>query len=263
MGISKPVIGLVLISLACISLYFLFSSNTNLAGLKLVFVDEEEPLTRIKEEEPPTRIKEEELLIILGEENMLKIFDPVIIPVPGANYLGRDYYDQANREANNNADDVEFISNVELTQHCTTEERVCVGLDGGKWMCHPRVLLTRPDEDCVVYSFGSNAQVDFELEILKIGPNCSIHVFDPTPGIMERVQDMKLPKQIHFHDYGLSAPSVKEINISGQQVRTKHLAEIMGELGHTYLQHLKIDIEGSELSPGFVDTAPDSPWRKV
>lgn len=153
---------------------------------------------------------------------------------------------------------------IEPPLYCTTEERVCLGLDGGKWMCHPRVLLTRPGEQCVVYSFGSKAEFSFELEVLEIAPECEIHVFDPTPGLQNAVNRIDLPPQIHFHnDYGLAVEGTSEISIRGKSVKVKSLGAIMTELGHSYIHQLKIDIEGGEKLPGFVDTSSDSPWRKV
>jgi len=171
--------------------------------------------------------------------------------------------DFGNSSDPNNQLGINFVYSIEPQVYCATEERVAVGLDGGKWMCHPRILFTRPEERCVVYSFGCNADVSFELELLKISPECEIHIFDPTPGLKDKISQMNLPEQLHFHgDYGLAAAGVTEVKI-GIPVPVKPLGTIMKELGHTFLHQLKIDVEKSELTHGFVDTSPLSPWRNV
>jgi len=153
-----------------------------------------------------------------------------------------------------------FLQSLQPTVYCTTAERTCYGLDGGKWLCHPRVLLNFPGEPCVVYSAGSRGNFRFEKELLKLAPHCEIHVFDPTPGLALH----NLPTAIHFHsEYGLAGPQVKAKDINGSMVPMKTLEEVMGELGHDRLKVLKLDIERSELDPGFVNTEANSPWRRV
>jgi hypothetical protein len=176
-----------------------------------------------------------------------------------------------------------FVAKIDRAISCSTKERVISGLDGGKWLCHPRILLgnhqpglevekekdkdkerEREGRKCIVYSFGSYAQLGFELEINKMGPECEIHLFDPTPGIAGLLEKMQLPPQIIFHPgYGLGAEGVKTVKIRGKECPLKTLDQIAQELGHRELTILKIDIEWSEAKPRFVNLSSDSIWRRT
>lgn len=46
--------------------------------------------------------------------------------------------------------------------------------DGGKWICDAHRI--REQEECLVYSIGSNNDFSFEASVLKdIGQHCEIH----------------------------------------------------------------------------------------
>eukprot|EP01010_Urceolus_cornutus_P004668 NODE_754_length_1366_cov_441.156416_g569_i0.p1 GENE.NODE_754_length_1366_cov_441.156416_g569_i0~~NODE_754_length_1366_cov_441.156416_g569_i0.p1 ORF type:complete len:382 (-),score=60.24 NODE_754_length_1366_cov_441.156416_g569_i0:221-1291(-) len=60
------------------------------------------------------------------------------------------------------------------TVSCPDEERVGDPIDGAKWICGVNRLPT----DCVIYSFGSHGQFDFEEGMHKLAPQCDIHTFD-------------------------------------------------------------------------------------
>eukprot|EP00457_Paulinella_chromatophora_P013445 gb/GEZN01013743.1/.p1 GENE.gb/GEZN01013743.1/~~gb/GEZN01013743.1/.p1 ORF type:complete len:230 (+),score=14.79 gb/GEZN01013743.1/:209-898(+) len=51
----------------------------------------------------------------------------------------------------------------EPSLHCTFAERIGVMGDGGKWICDPHRI---PKKQCLVYSVGSNKEVEFE-EVLS------------------------------------------------------------------------------------------------
>ena len=73
---------------------------------------------------------------------------------------------------------------------------------------------------CVIYSFGSNGEVEFEQEMLE-STACVVHTFDPslTPDYLARVQ--AVPK-LHFHNLGL-----KGNEVSGQGWNLSTLPDIM------------------------------------
>jgi len=144
---------------------------------------------------------------------------------------------------------------------CPFEEKIGGMGDGGKWLCLPRILLQ--SSDCVVYSFGSKGDFSFEYDILRVNPQCRIHTFDPTPGLAKQIPRKKLPKQITFHPFGISGAGISKISIRDQMVEVKTLDEIASLLGHKVIHVLKVDVEGSETSPNFVNRSLSSVWRNV
>lgn len=102
---------------------------------------------------------------------------------------------------------------------CIYDTLVGAGGDGSKWICDPHAL-TSP---CIVYSMGSRGDYAFERALHDIQPQCEIHTFD---------KDMQYnaPHFVHFHH---------EFINDLQYTRTR--------LGHTHIDILKMDIEGSEL----------------
>jgi hypothetical protein len=140
---------------------------------------------------------------------------------------------------------------------CPDQERVGGFGPGAKWVCQPRQLL-RPGH-CVVYSFGSNLDIGFELHlqlmvagqdrILGLGSDrmCEIHVFDPTPSVVRAARGFVWPPNTHFHPWGLGAPGITALVLEGQNITELYtLDDVMARLEHTHIDVLKIDIEGSE-----------------
>ena len=104
----------------------------------------------------------------------------------------------------------------------------------------------------MVYSFGCNGQTDFEEELIKMTETkCEVHVFDFTlpPEVAERVQSIE---RVTFHNYGIGSvdSTISEEYafgshvVSGYQLNT--LPTIMKQLGHRWVDLLKIDVEGAE-----------------
>ena len=125
----------------------------------------------------------------------------------------------------------------------------------------------------VVYSFGVGDNVAWDLELIRrLG--CTVHAFDPTPASIAWVGGQSLPLQFVFHDLGISNfdgelpfyPPRKAGSthfsqewrggLFGRQEpvlgRVARLATIMRSLGHSRLDVLKLDVEGSEF-----DAIPD------
>ncbi|CAE8586752.1 unnamed protein product [Polarella glacialis] len=107
--------------------------------------------------------------------------------------------------------------------------------DGGYHMCIDRHHLHR--EACTVYSFGIGDQPGFEVAASALG--CEVHMFDHSVTMdVSRVLS-HLHHRVHFHPFGLSDRTDLAKNMMS-------LPDIMGCLGHDFIDVLKIDCEGCE-----------------
>ncbi|GHE48839.1 FkbM family methyltransferase [Sphingobacterium griseoflavum] len=136
------------------------------------------------------------------------------------------------------------------------------GSDYGGFYVHPDVL----DQHAIVYSFGIGQDISFDNAMIQ-AHQCQVYGFDPTPKSIEWVGGQSTPAQFHFYPYGLGTktetvkfhlPKNKE-HVSGSvfdhnlvseddyvEVPLKSFADILKETGHTHIDVLKMDIEGSE-----------------
>ena len=136
--------------------------------------------------------------------------------------------------------------------NCPSKERVGKIGDGGKWLCGVRTWL-REKPNCVVYSFGSKGEVSFELGVASKLPNCEIHIFDPTLTHEQKSVVNSVPGAV-FHDFGLGGENgvlswgrhLSWIQKTKKVYPVKTLKTIMSELGHPWIDVLKVDIEGGE-----------------
>jgi Methyltransferase domain len=154
-----------------------------------------------------------------------------------------------------NSTDVEWFLNLREflaftwvpTISCPDELRIGEPGDGGKWVCGMSAALRAREQagDCLIYSFGSNNQFEFEVEMSqRLSQNsssrCEMHVFDHT------VKNWRIPAldNIHVHSWGVT--SVQDASRRGAPFKSFH--GIRQELGHSQrrLTILKIDIEHSE-----------------
>eukprot|EP00117_Sycon_ciliatum_P008165 scpid57662/ scgid10986/ len=140
---------------------------------------------------------------------------------------------------------------VEPTWSCNIMQRLGTLGDGGKEMCDAKRLLAhdRP----LVYSFGSKLECDFEKQLKGDFPAADIHVFDPTPGVVEGFSRSQCAALVSFHPTGLGGYTkslfLDGINhFPGRNVKLEDLLSIQASLGHQnrVIDVLKIDIEGSE-----------------
>ena len=137
--------------------------------------------------------------------------------------------------------------------NCRRKERFGKCDDGAKWICldlfegRNSKRASAVSEKCVVYSFGSSDDACFE-EALVNKFDCEIHIFDPTSSTLQN------PKWT-YHSYGLGGedPTITDYWDWRTQKRAnctscpmKHLPDIMKELGHDYIDILKVDIDGAE-----------------
>lgn len=145
--------------------------------------------------------------------------------------------------------------------NCPDMIRVGHAGDGGKWICglswigkyanidnFGNVKAKVDKQKCIIYSFGVSIDISFEEEMLQ-RTHCDIFAFDPT------VSKLPLPL-LHSKEewYALQRKRLILTKValaehSGSSEvfgLTENLYDIMHRLGHSYIDVLKIDIEGSE-----------------
>lgn len=108
-------------------------------------------------------------------------------------------------------------------------------------------------QPCVVYSFGSDGDFEFERAVAKLtGLACEIHIFDlhEDRGLSEAFDDIPMIS-VHYHQVGIMDKDGMELvkmwsHSFPQPARVHTLSSIMKQLGHEHVDVLKIDIEGNE-----------------
>ncbi|PCH35841.1 hypothetical protein WOLCODRAFT_107891 [Wolfiporia cocos MD-104 SS10] len=125
-------------------------------------------------------------------------------------------------------------------------ERVGALGDGGKWVCGLERIAAQPS--CVIYSFGVNNESSFEAALLRAAPGCEVWGYDfsvPNFG-PEITADPELRARAHFKPWALGA---EDRYLEGvDPFPTYSLATLMALNGHTFIDVLKIDIEGAEFA---------------
>ncbi|KAL3161845.1 hypothetical protein ABBQ38_008935 [Trebouxia sp. C0009 RCD-2024] len=137
--------------------------------------------------------------------------------------------------------------------NCPSKERVGtppMAWDGGKWVCGVQALRHKPK--CTVYSFGSNGEVTFEQQLLSLThSNCEVHVFDYSLDKV-RADKVRAVKGATLHEYGIGKENIlmktpmKYGDHGVDQYELKSLPTIMTELGHSWIDLFKMDVEGGE-----------------
>jgi len=107
--------------------------------------------------------------------------------------------------------------------------------DGHKFACGISYIGEAP----IVYSFGSNKQQDFEVSFLNWRPDAKVWTFEllesHLPDTNQRLSS------ISYNGFGLGG-----YEFLGKNPQFQTLTDIMIARGHTYIDVLKIDIEGAE-----------------
>jgi hypothetical protein len=114
--------------------------------------------------------------------------------------------------------------------------------EGGKWICGLSWVKSNLGRasigDCIVYSYGVSTDSTFEADLLHhSNGKCEVHLFDPTVG---RIGLANMPTQ--FNKIALWNESGTNQNF----LVTEHLFDTMHRLQHSFIDVLKVDIEGSE-----------------
>ncbi|KAI9437659.1 methyltransferase domain-containing protein [Lactarius indigo] len=115
--------------------------------------------------------------------------------------------------------------------------------DGGKWVCG--LDRVAKQDKCVIYSFGINDESSFESTLLKRAPGCEVWGYDYSVNSWgpEITGDLALRDRAHFKPFALGGT-----NNHGDHDNPKFwtLDSLMELNGHTFIDILKIDIEGGE-----------------
>lgn len=134
----------------------------------------------------------------------------------------------------------------------------------GGFYVHPDNLSSRS----IVYSFGIGEDISFDTTIMQ-KHGAEVFAFDPTPKSIDWIKKQTVPSRFHFLNFGIdkvsgpvkfnlpkdpshvSGSTMQHKNVNAQNcisVPMKSFAEIVSELGHSHIDVLKMDIEGSEYS---------------
>jgi len=162
------------------------------------------------------------------------------------------------RQAAMSTSDRESFDIYEPEATCFDEERFGSEIryhaygDGPKFICGVNFIAKKAataggyhhgrDKNCLVYSVGSNNQVDFEKAAHKFLNGCEIHTFDPT---------LSKPfiggEYATFHPWGLGEDGITS-SFKNKTWVAKSFQTVMRELGHTNrtIDIIKIDCEGCE-----------------
>ncbi|GAQ90438.1 hypothetical protein KFL_006390030 [Klebsormidium nitens] len=117
---------------------------------------------------------------------------------------------------------------------CYREVRYGLMGDGGKWVCNAHRL----NGQSIIYSIGSNAQTYFEMELIG-ATGAEVHVFDCTLKEADVAKVTSLSPLLVFHPWCLADETNQDNNVYS-------LTDIMLNLGHTFVDVLKVDCERCE-----------------
>ncbi len=152
------------------------------------------------------------------------------------------------------------VSHLETTVQCESE---WYGNSYGGFYINPSLL----NEGSIIYSFGIGKDISFDQTCIK-RHHCRVYGFDPTPKSISFIKGMKKTDYFKFNDYGITDGDSGLVDfflphnpkgISGSlilsqavnetrkiQVKMRSFSDITKELGHSHVDVVKMDIEGSE-----------------
>jgi len=133
-----------------------------------------------------------------------------------------------------------FIPSFQCPHHV---ERIGTLGDGGKWVCGMERVARQ--EKCVIYSFGINGESSFEAALLERAPGCEVWGYDFTVDSFgpEIEKTPQLKERSHFFPFALGG---RNAHGPGDSPKYYTLDALMQLNGHTFIDVLKIDIEGAE-----------------
>ncbi|KAG8706909.1 hypothetical protein FRC08_000798 [Ceratobasidium sp. 394] len=120
------------------------------------------------------------------------------------------------------------------------QQRIGALGDGGKWTCGLSRLKDKPN--CIVYSAGISTESSFEAELIN-RTKCTVYGFDFSVKKFgpEVHSYASIRNRTHFYPYGLAGSDKHDGKPPMWTIQA-----LMHKLGHTFIDILKIDIEGAE-----------------
>jgi len=106
--------------------------------------------------------------------------------------------------------------------------------EGHKYGCGIHMIKSSP----IVYSFGSNKNTEFEIDVLNLRSDANVWIYELDPARMPSDKRTGL----HVGNFGLGGYG------RGTPGNMRSLGALMKENNHTYIDILKMDIEGFEWS---------------
>ncbi|KZT54623.1 hypothetical protein CALCODRAFT_485371 [Calocera cornea HHB12733] len=117
--------------------------------------------------------------------------------------------------------------------------------DGGKWICGMDVIAAK--ENPVVYSFGVSDDSSFEAALLERAPRAQVYGYDYSVNSWgpQIENNAELKSRAHFHKWAVGGKDAHGPDFDPNfQVYT--LDTLMKLNDHTWIDILKIDVEGAE-----------------
>ena len=105
----------------------------------------------------------------------------------------------------------------------------------------PGVAVSNPSKETIIYSFGVNDESTFEAEMLARIPSAQIYAYDYSVTKFGPQIPAAYSARAHFKQLGLGSKDELDRKPQFFTLRT-----LMAQNGHSYIDILKIDIEGSE-----------------
>ena len=120
-----------------------------------------------------------------------------------------------------------YLYSLSTTTFMFTIPTTLLPCPGPKFVCGVGILAARSNSStgCLVYSIGSNNQIDFEIAVNSF-LGCETHTFDPTLGSPFIGEEYAT-----FHDWGLGKDG-DEMSSVGKKWTAKSLEHIMQDLRH-------------------------------
>ncbi|MFN0200498.1 MAG: FkbM family methyltransferase [Bacteroidia bacterium] len=155
--------------------------------------------------------------------------------------------------------DKQKVKHLESQVNC---EKRWYGSSYGGFYIHPRLL----NENAIVYSFGIGKDITFDKACMN-KHKCKVFAFDPTEKSIRWIKSQNINPLFHFYEFGIAPESgtatfylpanpkgtsgslIKSEVVSENravQVQMRSFEDITKMLGHTHIDVLKMDIEGSE-----------------
>lgn len=133
----------------------------------------------------------------------------------------------------------------------------------GSESCRYAICPRNISSSSIVYSFGIGEDVSFDISLInKYG--LKVYAFDPTPKSKKWISKQSLPDRFYFYDLGISdvdgvekfylpekkecvsCSSIIKFNNRTVNVKVNKIDTIAAKLKHSYIDIIKMDIEGSE-----------------